>query len=39
MLFEGTPSDLISEPGFDSALNSAALFLAASRGFLPIRRD
>jgi ADP-ribose pyrophosphatase len=38
VLFDGAPSDLISEPGFDSALNSAVLFLAVSRGFLPIRR-
>jgi hypothetical protein len=38
VFFEGTLSDLISELGFDSALNSAALFLAISRGFLSIRR-
>ncbi len=34
VLFEGKLSDLVAEPGFDSALNCAALFHAVLRGHL-----
>lgn len=38
VLFEGGPSELLAEPDFDSALNSAALLLAVARGLLRVGR-
>ena len=39
VLFERSLADLLAEPEFDSALNSAALLLAVVSGDLSVRKD
>jgi ADP-ribose pyrophosphatase len=39
ILFDGSLTDLLAEPEFDSALNSAALLLSVVYDDLPVRKD